>query len=57
MCQRRQKSMMLVALYGELKLNGSRMPNISAEPDRHVGVAGEIEIDLEGVGERRRPTR
>ena len=31
------------------------MPNSSAEPDRHVGIAGEIEIDLEGVGERAAP--
>ena len=32
MCQRHQKSMMLVALYGELKLSGSVMPNKRASP-------------------------
>ena len=32
MCQRRQKSMMLVALYGELKLTGRRKPNMAAKP-------------------------
>ena len=32
MCQRRQKSMMFAALYGELKLSGRKMPNISDMP-------------------------
>ena len=32
MCQRRQKSMMLVAWYGELKLNGNRTPMSSESP-------------------------
>ena len=32
MCQRRQKSMMLVALYGDSKLTGIRMPSIFDNP-------------------------
>ena len=32
MCQRRQNSMMLPALYGELKLSGKRMPNRRDRP-------------------------
>ena len=31
------------------------MPNSSAMPERHVGVAGEVEIDLEGEAQRRLP--
>ena len=32
MCQRRQKSMMFAALYGELKLSGSLTPNSRDRP-------------------------
>jgi len=32
MCQRRQKSMMFTALYGEWKLTGRRTPNSSDRP-------------------------
>ena len=32
MCQRRQKSCSVVAMYGELKFCGKRMPSSSARP-------------------------
>ncbi len=47
MCQRRQKSEMFSALYGELKFCGKRKPSSQREPDGHVGVAGEVEVELE----------
>src|SRR4051794_9001876 len=64
MCQRCQKSWMLVERSGALKLYGSCTPNKEAEADRDVGIAGEIEQYLEGEAEgepgiaaRQRPVR
>ena len=55
MCQRRQKSVMLSALKGESKFCGNRKPSSQREPDGHVRVAGEVEVDLERVAQAAEP--
>ena len=56
MCQRRQKSDDVRApCTGELKFCGKRKPEQQREADRHVGVAGEVEVELERVAERGGP--
>ena len=55
MCQRRQKSEMFSALNGELKFCGKRKPSSHASPTAMSRVAGEVEVELERVADRRGP--
>ena len=50
MCQRRQKSAMLAERYGRSKLMGRWTPSSMPAPRGDIGVAGEIEIELQRVG-------
>ena len=50
MCQRRQNSVMLAERYGRSKLIGRRMPSSMRDAAGDIGVAGEIEIELQRVG-------
>ena len=52
MCQRCQKSCMLVERNGALKLNGKLHAEQQAKPDRDVRVSREVEQDLENEAER-----
>ena len=54
MCQRRQKSW--IERPGTARRNSRQHdPEQEREADRHVGVAGEVEVELEGIAERRLP--
>ncbi len=55
MCQRRQNSVMDCDWYGESKFFGEHEPQHQAKADRHVGVAAEVEVDLERVGDHAVP--
>ena len=50
MCQRRQNSVMDRAAYGRSKFSGSRNPEHRAQAERHVGIAAEVEVELDRVG-------
>src|SRR5216110_1355787 len=43
-------------LIGRIEVERQPHAEQARQSDRHVGVAGKIEIDLQRVGERRRPT-
>ena len=47
----------LRAEYGPVEVLGKPEAEHPAEADRHVGVAGEVEVDLQRVGERAEPRR
>ena len=55
MCQRRQKSEGLTALYGESKFCGKAQADHDGDADGHVAVAGEVEVELQRVAEGRGP--
>jgi hypothetical protein len=57
MCQRRQKSWIEGRPVGRVEVLGQRDPEEEGEAQRHVGVAREVEVELEGVGQRRLPGR
>ena len=50
MCQRRQKSARLTRLVGAVEVVRHGEAEEEAEAHGDVGVAGEVEVDLEGVG-------
>ena len=49
MCQRRQKSMRLSGEVGAVEVFGEAEAHEQADAERDVGVAGEVEVELEGV--------
>ena len=55
MCQQRQKSAMFAALYGTGEIQREPHVHHARQADRHVGIAGEIEVDLQRIGRRRIP--
>ena len=55
MCQRRQNSAMFVARYGMLKFLRQLVAEQVGRAEGHVGVAGEVAVDLHGVGEHGHP--
>ena len=50
MCQRRQNSVIDCDLVRRIEILGEHESHHQAEADRHVRVAAEIEVDLEGIG-------
>ena len=54
MCQRRQNSVIESEVYGIRKLRGKVKSEHDAQADRHVRIAGEIEIDLHRVSDESR---
>ena len=52
MCQRRQNSVIARERVGLVEVLGEVKPSMQRQADRHVGVAGEVEVDLQRVGER-----
>ena len=55
MCQRRQNSVMFVAGNGMLKFMASLIAEQVGRAEGHVGVAGEVAVDLDRVGEDGHP--
>ena len=55
MCQRRQNSVMLAERYGWLKFSRKVEAEKPTQPDRHVGIAGEVEVDLQRVAQHAQP--
>ena len=55
MCQRRQKSRRGDRLVGRVEVERQAQAEHQRHADRHVGIAGEVEVELEGEGQAADP--